>query len=99
MPPAPGTPPGIGFSPVKPMNSAVPASSKAHSPNPWWSKRASMTFTRESLAARSRVAGKYRITSGSAFSAANGARSASRQRRMSSRPVRMVSNRRPTGPA
>ena len=45
-----------------------------------------------SLAARSRVCGKNRIVCGSALSAANGARSDSSQRHMSSRSVRMASN-------
>ena len=45
-----------------------------------------------SLAARSSVWGKNRIVSGSALRAANGGRSDSSQRRMTSRSVRMVSN-------
>lgn len=45
------------------------------------------------------MAGKYRITTGSALIAANGSRSVSRQRRMTSRAVRIVSNRRATPPA
>ena len=59
-----------------------------------------MRSTRASLAARSREAGKYRITSGSAFIAANGSRSSSRQRRMTRRAsVRTTSNRGLTRPA
>ena len=50
-------------------------------------KRSSMRSTRASLAARSRGAGKYRMTSGSALIAANGSRSSSRQRRMTRRCV------------
>src|SRR5690348_8822823 len=45
------------------------------------------------LAARSSVLGKYFRVSASPLSAANGSRSDSRQRRMSSRSVRMVSKR------
>jgi len=48
-----------------------------------------------SLAARCMAAGKYIITTGSAFIAAYGSRSTSRQRRISNRAVRMVSNRSP----
>src|ERR1039457_5499914 len=45
-----------------------------------------------SLAARSSVAGKNRIVAGSPLSAANGSRSDSVQRRISSLAVRIVSN-------
>ena len=104
----PGTPGGIGFRPVNPMNSPGPgspvlassgaaATSSAHSPKPCRWKRSSMRSTRASLAARPRGAGKYRITSGSAFIAANGSRSSSRQRLMIRRSVRMRSNRRVMG--
>jgi len=52
-----------------------------------------------SLAARSGRAGKYRMTSGSAVIAAHGSRSLSRQRRITSRAVCTVSNRRSNRPA
>ena len=79
---------GIHCRPVKPMNSPVSRRSTAHSPYPYRSKSASILATMPSLATRSRVPGKWRITSGSALSAANGTRSLSRHRRSSRRSVR-----------
>src|SRR5277367_4010817 len=52
-----------------------------------------MRLTKASLAARSSVSGKNCIVSGSPLSAANGSRSASRQRRISRRSVCRASNR------
>jgi hypothetical protein len=92
MPPAPGTSSGIGLSPVKPMNWPVCAISSAHSPKPWASNRSSSRSIMVSLAARSRVAGKNRMVCGSALSAAKGSRSPSCHRRITSRPVRKLSN-------
>jgi hypothetical protein len=45
---------GIGLSPVNPMNSPVSTTSRAQSPNPCSSKRASIQSTKASLASRSR---------------------------------------------
>lgn len=89
MPPKPGTPGGIGLRPVNPMNAPVSSRSKAHNPKPWASKSPSKRSTLASLALRSSAEGKKRITSGSALSAAYGARSLSCQRRISSRDVRI----------
>jgi hypothetical protein len=58
MPPAPGTPSGIGFRPVNPMKHPDSATSSAHSPKPCRSNSASIRSMLLSLAARSWVAGK-----------------------------------------
>ena len=86
-PPAPGVPAGIGLRPVNPMNSPVSRRSSAQRPKPCRSSRASMRSANASLISRSRRAGKYRMTSGSAFITANGARSDGSQRRRISRSV------------
>ena len=67
--------------PTKPMNSPLSASSAAQLLQPWVSSCACHRSMLASLAARLCSAGKNSITAGSAFIAANGARSASRQRR------------------
>jgi len=83
-----GTPAGIGLSPVNPMNSPDSTTSSAHNPRPTLANRPSIRSTSASLSARVAGAGKYRITSGSAFISANGSRSSARHRRIRSRSVR-----------
>ena len=65
-----------------------PSTSSAHRPQPFACSRACARAASASLAARVRVLGKYSITSGSAFSSANGSRSASVHARISRRSVR-----------
>jgi hypothetical protein len=85
-------PSGSGLSPVKPMNWPVLAISSAHIPKPRASNRPSIRSMIASLATGSRVPGKNRMVCGSALSAANGPRSASCQRRITSRSVRKRSS-------
>lgn len=73
--------------PTKPTKSGPSTTSTAHRPKPCSAEPASMRSTRASLAARSRGAGKCCITRGSAFMAANGARSSGRQPRSTRRSV------------
>ncbi|GAA4191289.1 hypothetical protein GCM10023074_09310 [Microbispora amethystogenes] len=73
--------------PVKPMN--TPSASTAHQPNPRSSNTASTRSTSASLSSRVSVAGKCSMTTGSAFSAAKGSLSSSRQRRSTSLSVSM----------
>ena len=76
-------------SPVNPANR--PSTSSAHSPQPFSRSRACARAASASLASRVRVPGKNSITSGSAFSSANGSRSASVHCRISRRSVRRSS--------
>ena len=73
--------------PTKPMNSLLSTSSAAQLLQPWVSSCACHRSTLASLVARLCNAGKNAITAGSAFMAANGSRSASRQVRSLSRGV------------
>ena len=72
-------------SPTKPIHPC--ASSTAKSPKPYSSHRCCMRSNHASLAARSMTDGKNSMTSGSAFIAACGSRSASVHGRRSSRSV------------
>ncbi len=80
--------------PTNPMKVPVARTSRAQRPNPNSSKPASIRSTSASLSARVSGAGRYRITSASAFNSAKGTRSAELQRRRTSR---SVTRRRPTG--
>jgi len=64
------------FSPTNPMNAW--STSTAHSPQPRIAIVVMLKSTNASLASRVIVDGKCSITTGSAFSAANGSRSSSR---------------------
>src|SRR5262245_49455122 len=70
------------------MNSPESRTSSAHKPKPFRSKPSSILSIIALVSSGVRGAGKYSITSGSAFIAANGARSSSRHRRIRSRCVR-----------
>jgi hypothetical protein len=69
------------------MNGASPGTSTAQKPYPRRWMSLSMRWASASLFSRLSVAGKYSITAGSAFIAANGSRSCSRHGRSSSRSV------------
>src|SRR5579875_1036357 len=73
--------------PVKPMKVQVSATTTAQTPSPRRANPPSAAAAIPSLAARSRTDGKCSITTGSALRAANGSRSAGRQRRSTSRSV------------
>src|SRR5215211_5567663 len=70
------------------MKSAAPSTSTAHSPKPCCAKCSRMRVTNAALSAKLSIDGMSAITSSSAFSAANGSTSLSRQCRSTSRSVR-----------
>jgi hypothetical protein len=83
--------------PVNPMKGATSGISIAHSPKPCSKKCFWMRSTNVSLSARLRGLGKYSITRGSEFTAANGARSSSRHWRIQTRSLDNVTKALITG--
>ena len=77
-------------SPVKPMKAPVERTSSAQKPKPSASNPLSRRSISWSLSTRVSGAAKYSMTSGSALRAANGSRSAARQRRSISRSVSRI---------
>ena len=75
-------------SPVNPSSAPSPVRSTAHSAYPSLAQWAVIRSMNASLSARDRGADSHRATSGSAFMAANGSRSASPHPRRWSRAVR-----------
>src|SRR4029450_2675990 len=67
--------------PMKPMNALLCMRSTPHSPHPRSTIRLCSRSASASLSSRGSELGKYRITSGSALSTANGSKSALRHRR------------------